>query len=175
MDKLLGLNPWAILGGFVAVLLLVVSAFFYGQHVEGLEWQVKIDAQKMEAANLLAAEKQKIIDKEREWAAKQSGYEAQHAKDQTAILGALGRNNGIVADLLRRSNGCGAGGAPGMPETAPGTSGAPGPSAGQPDVLSGQSGSGPSSRLAARYNEADQFLSKLRLCVATLETLQPAP
>lgn len=59
------MNPWAILGAAGGALVLIVGAFFYGEHVDSLAWAAKVEQQKSDAAKILADRTQQVLDRER--------------------------------------------------------------------------------------------------------------
>lgn len=87
-------NPWAILGAVAAVILAAISGYFYGKHVENLVWAAAVEAQKVEAARVLADHNDKM-------AALNLEVEHAHSEARAKLDEASGDIRRLAADLDR--------------------------------------------------------------------------
>ena len=97
-----------------AALLAALGGFFYGGHVEALEWQLAVQRQKTEAAALLADAERKAAAEQARTAALSLEIEAQYAKQQAAIDAAYDENRRLsarIVGLLDAGSGAGGGSA----------------------------------------------------------------
>lgn len=100
------MNPYALLGGFCVALALTLGGYFYGIHHQSVIDRLAIADQKAEAAQMLATETAKVLDKERENAAlnaqlekERADAQAQHVADNTNLRDAM-------ATWMRTHPGC---------------------------------------------------------------------
>lgn len=130
------MNPYILLGGILAFMGAAIGGYTYGLHHQALVDQHAIDAQKVEAANLLASETAKVRDLEAKAAQINSDLETTHAADMVKLADADGRVRDAVARWVRDQAKCRAG----RPGTLPGSATAavaPDPAAGSGDQLAG--------------------------------------
>lgn len=116
-----------ILVAVIAALLAALGGFFYGRHVEALDWQLAVARQKTEAAALLAEAERRVADEQARWAALSLEIEVNHAKRQAAIDAAYAENRRLsdrIVGLLDAGGGPGGGNAlSGNPAAAAGNPG----------------------------------------------------
>lgn len=138
------MNPYAALGALVAAIVLAVSAFFYGEHVDNLSWEAAVNAKKAEAADTLAKATAKVAATQHQLDEINTQVEAEHAEHQAALDAARDQNQRLadqLNSLLKSAGGSGDGGA----GAVSGTSGAP-------------AGGG---QLSAAYGRATELVARL--------------
>ncbi|MEA4837876.1 MAG: hypothetical protein VB101_06295 [Rhodospirillaceae bacterium] len=116
-----------ILVAVIAALLAALGGFFYGRHVEALDWELAVQRQKTEAAAVLAEAERRVADEQARRAALSLDIEVNHAKRQAAIDAAYAENRRLsdrIVGLLDAGTGPGGGGAlSGNPGAATGNPG----------------------------------------------------
>ncbi|MDY0241736.1 MAG: DUF2514 family protein [Rhodospirillaceae bacterium] len=115
-------SPRLILIAVIAALLAALGGFFYGRHIEALDWQLAVARQKTEAAARLAEAERRVADEQARRAALSLDIEVNHAKRQAEIDAAYAENRRLsdrIVGLLDSGTGTGGGNAlSGDPATA---------------------------------------------------------
>lgn len=159
-------NPWIILGGVLAAIGIAVSAFFYGGHVERLEWEAVVAKQQAEAASLLAEKTAEVLKKERLLQDLSDEIEKDHqahadeiAAKSTDLSRLAGELDRLRDDARRGAGRCG----PGEQSSAP--AGKPTARAAAPELP------GSYSELARIAADADRAAEYARTCHAWVVSL----
>ena len=113
---------WIAAGVLLVIVAAALGGFFYGRHVEALDWQLAVARQETEAAALLAEAERRVADEQARRAALSLEIEVNHAKRQAAIDAAYAENRRLsdrIVGLLDAGSGPGGGNAlSGNPATA---------------------------------------------------------
>lgn len=102
-------NPWAIIAAAGVSLMLIIGAFFYGEHVEALSWKAATARLEASAETKLREANDKAALKDAAMAALSRNLDEQHAKyiqDQDATRDDFTKRLTIsVRDAERRASG----------------------------------------------------------------------
>lgn len=161
--------PWKWIGLGLALLAAVVAIDRHATWRERDKWEHAVAEQKTAAAEKLAASEAKNRAQEKSWADSQRIANDRRQDDESAIAAAADKYRGIVAQLMRERAGCRARGGDEVPGNSAAVEVGDGSRSGESDVLPGPA----SSRLEARYREADVILARLRECRAERLALSP--
>jgi cell division protein FtsX len=133
-------NPWVILGGLVAVLVIAVGAFFYGQHVSDLSWKAALAKQQQEAADQLLVATQKADAFEKRAADLNTQSEHDHAVHQVELSRKDADLDQLARDLDRVRGAGGQGGDRPLPKAASAAAVSPGTAAPDTGAVAGSYG-----------------------------------
>lgn len=100
-------NPYILLGAGVAAVALAAGSYYYGGKHEAQEWELKLSAQKLEAAQTLADEKKKNADREEADRQRAITNQADYDTSLKALVDSNRKYAGQLRFATERSRVCG--------------------------------------------------------------------